>query len=100
MKGRDGCKRRLGVEDESRQLILVGMGTVEGLQGGWGWPEDRYRWRAEHGGLPPRRRTERERSGRYLALLVRQGIATLHEQGLSLREIARRLGGAPLNGQR
>jgi transposase, IS30 family len=44
-----------------------------------------YRWRAESGGLPPDRLGEIGRSGRYLLLLERQRIATLHRQGLNHR---------------
>jgi IS30 family transposase len=54
-----------------------------------------YRWRAEHGGVPPERVAESVRSNRYLSLLERQRIATLQGQGLGVREIARRLDRAP-----
>jgi IS30 family transposase len=50
-----------------------------------------YRWRAEVGGLAPVRLAEAMRSNRYLSLLERQRIAGLHRQGLSVREIGRRL---------
>ncbi|WP_183594752.1 helix-turn-helix domain-containing protein [Nocardioides soli] len=36
---------------------------------------------------------------RYLSLLERQRIAALRRHGLSIREIARRLGRASVNGQ-
>jgi len=60
------------------------VGTVEACKlvgGGW---ETGYRWRAERGALPPLRRIEGERSDRYLSLLERQRLATLHRQGLSM----------------
>jgi hypothetical protein len=49
-----------------------------------------YRWRAENGGLPPERVSED--SSRYLSLLERRRLATLRERGLTIREIAIRLG--------
>jgi IS30 family transposase len=92
---RRGRKRRLGVEDEYWQLILAGVGTVEACKLVGIGRKTGYRWRAERGGFPPLRRIERERSDRYLSLLERQRIATLRRQGLSMREIARRLGRSP-----
>jgi IS30 family transposase len=93
--GRRGRKRRLGIEDEYWQLIRAGVGTVEACRRVGIGRKTGYRWRAERGGLPPLRRVERERSERYLTLLERQRIATLRRQGLSMREIARRLGRSP-----
>lgn len=93
--GRRGRKRRLGVEDEYWQLILAGIGTVEACKLIGIGRKTGYRWRAERGGLPPLRRVEHQRSGRYLSLLERQRIATLRGQGLSMREIAARLGRSP-----
>jgi IS30 family transposase len=93
--GRRGRKRRLGLEDEYWQLILAGMGTVGACKLVGAGRKTGYRWRAERGGLPPLRRIERERSGRYLSLLERQRIATLRRHGLSIREVARELGRAP-----
>jgi IS30 family transposase len=92
---RRGRKRRLGIEDEYWQLILTGVGTVEACKMVGIGRKTGYRWRAEHGGLRPLRRVEPERSDRYLSLLERQRIATLHRQRLPMREIARRLGRAP-----
>lgn len=92
---RRGRKRRLGIEDEYWQLILTGVGTVEACKLVGIGRKTGYRWRAERGGLPPLRRAETERSDRYLSLLERQRIATLHRQCVSMREIARRLGRAP-----
>ncbi|WP_373429913.1 helix-turn-helix domain-containing protein [Streptomyces sp. V1I1] len=54
-----------------------------------------YRWRAENGGLEPDYVPAASRSGRYLSLLERQRIASLRERGLTIREIAARLGRAP-----
>jgi transposase, IS30 family len=93
---RRGRKRRLRIEDEYWQLILAGVGTVEACKLVGIGRKTGYRWRAERGGLPPLRRVERLRSDRYLSLLERQRIATLRRQELSMREIARRLGRAPL----
>ena len=93
--GRPGRKRRLGIEDEYWQLILAGVGTVEACKLVGIGRKTGYRWRAERGGLPPVRRAEQQRSDRYLSLLERQRIATLRRQGVSIREIARRLGRSP-----
>ena len=93
--GRRGRKRRLGIEDEYWHLIAAGVGTVEACERVGIGRKTGYRWRAERGGLPPLRRDQGERSERYLFLLERQRIATLRGQGLSMREIARRLGRAP-----
>jgi transposase, IS30 family len=92
---RRGRKRRLGIEDEYWQLIRAGVGTVEACKLVGIGRKTGYRWRAELGGLPPRRRVEGQRSDRYLSLIERQRIATLRYQGLSMREIARRLGRSP-----
>lgn len=92
---RRGRKRRLGIEDEYWQLIRAGVGPVEACRRVGIGRKTGYRWRAEHGGLPPLRRAEPKRSERYLSLLERQRIATLRRQGLSMREIARRLGRSP-----
>lgn len=83
--GRRGRKRRLGLEDEYWQLILAGVGTVEACKLVGVGRKTGYRWRAERGGLPPLRRVEHERSGRYLSLLERQWIATLRRHGLPIR---------------
>lgn len=92
---RRGRKRRLGIEDEYWQLILAGVGTVEACRLVGIGRKTGYRWRAELGGFPPRRRAEGQRSDRYLSLIERQRIATLRRQGLSMREIAWRLGRSP-----
>ena len=92
LMGRRGRKRRLAVEDEYWALILAGVGTVAACKQVGITRKTGYRWRAERGGLPPLRLAEAERGSRYLSLLERQRIATLRGQGLSVREIARRLG--------
>ncbi len=93
--GRRGRKRRLGVEDEYWQLIVLGVGTVEACRRVGVGRKTGYRWRAERGGLPPLRVAETARGLRYLSLLERQRIATLRGQDFSIREISRRLGRAP-----
>jgi IS30 family transposase len=93
--GRRGRKRQLAVEDEYWKLILDGVGTAEACRRVGIGRKTGYRWRAERGGLPPLRLAEAEHRGRYLSQLERQRIATLRGQGLSVREIARRLGRSP-----
>jgi IS30 family transposase len=92
---RRGRKRQLAVEDEYWKLVLAGVGTVEACRQVGIGRKTGYRWRAERGGLPPLRLSEAEHRGRYLSKLERQRIATLRGRGLSVREIARRLGRAP-----
>lgn len=90
--GRRGRKRQLAIEDEYWRLILSGVGTVAACHQVGITRKTGYRWRAERGGLPPLRLPEAERGSRYLSLLERQRISTLRGQGLSVREVARRLG--------
>jgi IS30 family transposase len=85
----------LDVESEYWRLLLSGVGTVEACQRLGIGRKTGYRWRAEYGGLPPAALGEGVRSQRYLSLLERQRIATLHRDGLSMREIARELGRSP-----
>jgi IS30 family transposase len=92
---RRGRKRQLDTESVYWQLLLSGTGTVEACRAVGIGRKTGYRWRAENGGLPPVRLAEAARSGRYLSLLERQRIATLHRQGLGVRAIAERLGRAP-----
>ena len=92
---RRGRKRRLDAESLYWQLIISGVGTVQACQEVGIGRKTGYRWRAENGGLPPGRLAEEVRSGRYLSLLERQRIATLHRQGLGVRAIAARMGRAP-----
>lgn len=89
--GRRGRKRQLEVESRYWQLLQSGMGTVEACRQVGITRKTGYRWRAEVGGLVPVRLAEAVRSNRYLSLLERQRIAALHRQGVSVREIARRL---------
>ncbi|MCX2729407.1 IS30 family transposase [Saccharopolyspora sp. NFXS83] len=98
MKGvsmtRRGRKLRLDLESEYWLLLAAGVGTVEACRIVGVGRKTGYRWRAEHGGVPPAKVAEDARSNRYLSLLERQRIATLHERGLSIRTIADRLGRA------
>jgi len=81
----------LEVESRYWQLLQSGMGTVQACRQVGITRKTGYRWRAEVGGLVPVRLAEAVRSNRYLSLLERQRIAALHRQGVSMREIARRL---------
>lgn len=92
---RRGRKRQLAIEDQYWELIRSGVGTVEACRQVGVGRKTGYRWRVERGGLPPVRRDEGARCNRYLSLLERQRIATLRRQGLSIREVARRIGRAP-----
>jgi IS30 family transposase len=92
---RRGRKRRLDTETLYWQLIQSGTGTVEACKIAGIGRKTGYRWRAENGGLPPARLSEPARSGRYLSLLERQRIATLHRDGLGVRAIADRIGRSP-----
>lgn len=89
--GRRGRKRQLEVEARYWHLLQSGVGTVEACRRVGITRKTGYRWRAEVGGLVPVRLAEEVRSNRYLSLLERQRIAALHLQGVSVREIARRL---------
>jgi hypothetical protein len=87
---RRGRKRQLDVESLYWQLILSGVGTVAACREAGIGRKTGYRWRAENGGLPPDRLAEDVRSSRYLSLLERQRIATLHRDGLGVRHPAPR----------
>jgi IS30 family transposase len=93
--GRRGRKRRLDVESEYWLLLAAGVGTVEACKQLGIGRKTGYRWRAEHGGLPPAALSEDSRGQRYLCLLERQRIATLRRDGLSVRRIAAELGRSP-----
>jgi IS30 family transposase len=67
------------------------MGTVEACRQVGITRKTGYRWRAEVGGVLPVRLSDAVRSNRYLSLLERQRIGALHRQGMTLREIGRRL---------
>src|SRR4051794_23483945 len=93
--GRRGRKRQLDLETEYWRLLKEGVGPVAACQAVGIGRKPGYRWRTEHGGVPPVRLAEATRTSRYLSLLERQRIATLRGRGLGVREIARRLGRAP-----
>jgi IS30 family transposase len=93
--GRRGRKRQLDVETEYWQLLKAGVGTVAACKLVGITRKTGYRWRAENGGIPPVRLAETARTSRYLSLLERQRIATLHGRGHGVREIARLLSRAP-----
>jgi IS30 family transposase len=95
LMARRGRKRQLDAESLYWQLILSGVGTVAACREVGIGRKTGYRWRAENGGLPPDRLAEDVRSSRYLSLLERQRIATLHRDGLGIRAIADRIGRAP-----
>ena len=88
---RRGKKRQLEVEARYWQLLASGIGTVAACRQVGITRKTGYRWRAEVGGLTPVRLHEQVRSHRYLSLVERQRIAALHAQGVSVREIGRRL---------
>ncbi len=92
---RRGRKRQLDAETLYWKLLQSGVGTVEARKIVGIGRKTGYRRRAENGGLPPGRLAESARSGRYLSLLERQRIATLHREGLGVRAIAELLGRAP-----
>jgi transposase len=95
LMARRGRKRRLDLESEYWLLLAAGVGTVEACQLIGIGRKTGYRWRAENGGLPPARLAESARTGRFLSLLERQRISTLHRQGLGVRAIAEALCRAP-----
>jgi transposase-like protein len=94
---RPGKKRQLEVEVESQywQLLSAGVGTVEACRQVGITRKTGYRWRVEVGGVAPLRLADAVRSDRYLTMVERQRIAGLHRQGLTIREIARRLDRSP-----
>lgn len=93
--GRRGKKRQLEVEARYWQLLATGLGTVEACRQVGITRKTGYRWRAEAGEVTPIRLAEAVRSNRYLSMVERHRIAGLHRQGLSVREIARRLERCP-----
>ena len=92
---RRGRKRRLELKAEYWRLLAAGVGSVEACRQLGIGRKTGYRWRVENGGLKPDYLPETSRSGRYLSLLERRRIASLRERGLTIREIAGRLGRAP-----
>ena len=93
--GRRGKKRQLEVEARYWQLIDSGVGTVEACRRVGITRKTGYRWRAESGGVVPDRLSDAVRSHRYLSKAERQRIESMHRQGLSGREIGRRLDRSP-----
>jgi IS30 family transposase len=92
---RRGKKRQLEVEARYWQALAAGIGTVEACRRVGITRKTGYRWRAEAGGVAPLRLAEAVRSNRYLSMVERQRIAGLRRQGLTVREIARRLERSP-----
>jgi len=92
---RRGKKRQLEVEARYWQLLAAGIGTVEACRRVGITRKTGYRWRVEAGGVAPLRLAEAVRSNRYLSMVERQRIAGLRRQGLTIREIARRLERSP-----
>ncbi|MEX5297526.1 helix-turn-helix domain-containing protein [Kocuria sp. CPCC 205292] len=93
--GTRGRKRRLVLEDEYWALIFAGVGTRETCPLVRIGRKTGYRWRAELGVLAPVRSPAAQTSERYLSLLKLKRIGVLCRRGLSIREIATRLGRAP-----
>ena len=93
--GRRGRKRWLSVEDEYWKLILAGIGPIEAARRIGIARTTGFRWRAERGGVAPLRMLEVDRHTRYLSSLEREQLAVLRREGLSMREISRRLGRSP-----
>ena len=93
--GRRERKRWLSVEDEYRKLILAGVGPIEAARRIGIARTTGFRWRAEPGGVAPRRIFETDRHTRYLSRLERKRLAVLRREGLSMREISRRLDRSP-----
>jgi IS30 family transposase len=92
---RRGPKRRLDLETVYWELVRSGVGTVQACRDAGIGRKTGFRWRQENGGLQPSRLGEVAQSGRYLSQFERQRIASLHERGHGVREIARRLNRAP-----
>ena len=88
--GRRGRKRDLDREVQYWEYLASGVGTVEACRLVGVSRKTGYRWRAEMGGVIARKRSEG--SGRYLSMFERQRIASLHERGHGVRDIARKVG--------
>ena len=93
--GRRGRKRWLSVEDAYWKLILAGVGPIEAARRIGIARTTGFRWRAERGGVAPVRILEADRHTRYLSSIERERLAVLRREGLSMREISRRLGRSP-----
>lgn len=90
---RRGRKRNLTREIRYWELLSQGIGTIEACRLVGVSRKTGYRWRAEMGGVltknPP------ASSGGYLSLFERQRIASWHDRGVSIREIALHVGRSP-----
>ena len=90
---RRGRKRDLERELRYWELLSQGVGTIEACRLVGISRKTGYRWRAEMRGVltkkPP------TSSGRYLSLFERQRIASWHDRGATIREIARHVGRSP-----
>ena len=93
--GRRGRKRWLSVEDAYWKLILAGVGPIEAARRIGIGRTTGFRWRAERGGVAPLRMLEADRHTRYLTSIERERLGVFRLEGLSMREISRRLGRAP-----
>lgn len=91
--GRRGRKRDLDREIRYWEMIASGVGTVEACRRVGVTRKTGYRWRAEMGGVIAKKPAVS--SGRYLSLFERQRIASWHDRGASVREIASRIGRSP-----
>jgi transposase-like protein len=88
--GKRARKRDLDREIRFWELIANGVGTVEACRGVGVARKSGYRWRSEMGGVIAKKSAVS--SGRYLSLFERQRIASWHDRGASVRDIARRVG--------
>ena len=88
-----GRKRDLNREIRYWELIASGVGTVEACRRVGVTRKTGYRWRSEMGGVIAKKPAVS--SGRYLSLFERQRIASWHDRGASVRDIARRIGRSP-----
>ena len=90
---RRGRKIDLTREIRYWEILSQGIGTIEACRLVGVSRKTGYRWRAEMGGMltknPP------ASSGRYLSLFERQRIASWHDRGVRIREIARHIGRSP-----
>nr|WP_233194060.1 MULTISPECIES: IS30 family transposase [unclassified Cryobacterium] len=92
---RRGRKRNLNREDEYWKLILAGIGPIAAAKRVGIGRTTGHRWRSQRGGIAPLRLAEADRHERYLSLIERERIALFRREGLSIREISRRLGRSP-----
>ena len=83
------------MEDAYWNLILAGVGPIEAARRIGIARTTGFRWRAERGGVAPLRMLEADRHTWYLSSIERERLAVLRREGLSMREISRRLGRSP-----